>query len=130
MGYHRRAVPCIKAAHNNINAIKNDSECHFQEDDIKLIEAVLTRANGDFKTAANQYRHLMPKLNQNQDEHFREILLNTFCMLLETDRKMLSDSLVEIKTYFELLHDENLYIKGRAEDDLLLSHYTIKTDSC
>jgi hypothetical protein len=72
----------------------------------------------------------MPKLNQNQDEHFREILLNTFCMLLETDRKMLSDSLVEIKTYFELLHDENLYIKGRAEDDLLLSHYTIKTDSC
>ena len=64
LGYHSRAVPYIQAAHKNINTIRNSEECHFKEDDIKLLEAVICRANGDFKTASLQYTHLMPMANR------------------------------------------------------------------
>ena len=55
--------------------------------------------------------------------------MNTFCLLLQSDRKLLIDSLSEIKTYFSLLHDENETTIGRVDDELLLSNYSIKTES-
>ena len=94
MGYNSRAVNCIKAAHNNINLVKFDKvidhglrsktpstvksdldttnltdasqqRCHFLAEDIKLLEATMNRAHSDFKSAAIQYKHLMPQLLKN-----------------------------------------------------------------
>jgi hypothetical protein len=66
---------------------------------------------------------------RNETKNFSYILVNSFGLLLQTDRKLLIDSFSEIKRYFTLLHDENETVSGRADEELLLSYYSIKTES-
>jgi len=102
----------------------NDELCHFSEEEINFLTCTFLRKQGDFKKAANIYKSLQPLLDKNESEEFRTILMSGIVLLLNYDRKIMLDSFNEIKTYFDLINDDNAI--RPVDDDMLLSTYSIK----
>jgi len=59
-------------------------------------------------------------------ETFRKILLSSFILVLNDDRKLMIDSFADIKDYFTLVNDERVG-DNRLTNVLLLSSYSIKS---
>ena len=57
---------------------------------------------------------------------FRKILLSSFILVLNDDRKLMIDSFADIKDYFNLVNDERVG-DNRLSPVLLISSYSVKS---
>ena len=80
----------------------------FKDDEILLLFATMLRAKGEFTKASTFYSSLTTILLQRENEDNRDLLLTNIILLLKSnDRRLLMDSLVSMKNFFDKVSDES-----------------------